>query len=191
MSKALAAKLTRLRKQLGMNQTELGKALGVSQGAISVWELNKGEPKRENLVALAELADVPLIHLLDEKTMNKSVEINGIIFSKGQIADAVGGYTDTVIAAPDGLNALRIDDETMAPFKEGWLLMYLSNRTTLEKKDIDELSVIGMAGHGRRVGFVRYDRSSSSYWVEPLGGGTPIFNPKITYVNPIIAIQTR
>lgn len=47
--------LAGLRVAAGLSQGEVAKALGVTQGAISVWERGDGKPKLEKIPTLAKL----------------------------------------------------------------------------------------------------------------------------------------
>ncbi len=46
-----------LRRRLGLTQGELGKRVGVGQGAVSKWELGRVVPPAATRARLAELAD--------------------------------------------------------------------------------------------------------------------------------------
>lgn len=50
--------LRTLRERLGLSQTDLGKALGVSLNTVHVWEKGDREPSASHLQALAALARV-------------------------------------------------------------------------------------------------------------------------------------
>lgn len=50
--------LRTLRDRLGLSQTDLGKALGVSLNTVHVWEKGDREPSASHLQALAGLAKV-------------------------------------------------------------------------------------------------------------------------------------
>lgn len=47
-------KIKELRKRAGMNQTELAKAVGVTQGIVSMWENGLISPNSDKLPALAK-----------------------------------------------------------------------------------------------------------------------------------------
>lgn len=56
------------RKRLGMNQTELGNAVGVSLGAVSGWEKSGIIPDTDNACALADFFGCSLDELLGRGT---------------------------------------------------------------------------------------------------------------------------
>jgi transcriptional regulator with XRE-family HTH domain len=58
ISPSLAAKITKLRKSLAMNRTELGARLGVSPMSVSRWETGISEPDAAHLIKLGNLANV-------------------------------------------------------------------------------------------------------------------------------------
>ena len=56
--------LLALRKERGIGQVELAKAIGVSKGIISLWENGLREPSLESLVALALFFDITTDELI-------------------------------------------------------------------------------------------------------------------------------
>lgn len=60
-------KLTSLREQNGLSQTELAERVHVTRQAVSRWECGKSSPSNETLNALAKLYGVPLSFLLDNE----------------------------------------------------------------------------------------------------------------------------
>ena len=53
-------RLKELRADKGVGQIELAKAIGVSNGIISLWENGLREPKLSNLIALSKYFQVSL-----------------------------------------------------------------------------------------------------------------------------------
>ncbi len=81
-------KLQTLRKQKGITQEELAKALFVSRTAISKWESGKGYPNLDSLKAIAQFFSVTIDELLssnelltlaEEKTKNFKDLIFGLL----------------------------------------------------------------------------------------------------------------
>lgn len=56
--------LLALRRERGIGQVELAKAVGVSKGIISLWENGLREPSFESLVSLALYFDVTVDELI-------------------------------------------------------------------------------------------------------------------------------
>ncbi len=54
-SETLGRRVLRRRKDIGMTQRDLGKALGISHATISLWESDNTEPSGKNLHALAKI----------------------------------------------------------------------------------------------------------------------------------------
>lgn len=54
-----------LRKRTGLSQIEVAEKLGKDQSAIARWESGKAEPRLSELLALAELYQCSLGHLVD------------------------------------------------------------------------------------------------------------------------------
>ena len=71
----LSEKLTYLRKQKGLTQSNLAETLNVSRQAISRWEVGTAVPSTDNLKVLSTLYGVPIDYLLNDNTddMRKSV----------------------------------------------------------------------------------------------------------------------
>lgn len=63
MSKTFGETLKELRVAMGVKQTELAKAIGVSKGCISLWENNLREPTLSCFLALADFFQVSLDEL--------------------------------------------------------------------------------------------------------------------------------
>lgn len=60
----LGNRLRELRKKKGLTQKELADLLGVTDGAIGMWERNQREPDGEKLSQLARMLDVSVDYLL-------------------------------------------------------------------------------------------------------------------------------
>ena len=71
----LPEKLTYLRKQKGLTQSNLAETLNVSRQAICRWEVGTAFPSTDNLKVLSTLYGVPIDYLLNDNTddMRKSV----------------------------------------------------------------------------------------------------------------------
>lgn len=55
ISETLGRRVLRRRKDIGMTQRDLGKALGISHATISLWESDNTAPSGKNLHALAKI----------------------------------------------------------------------------------------------------------------------------------------
>jgi transcriptional regulator with XRE-family HTH domain len=78
----LVERIIQLRKQRGMSQTELAKALGLSRSSVNAWERETAQPSPDALVALSRLFGVSTDYLLG---IDKHATIN------------VSGLTDSEI----------------------------------------------------------------------------------------------
>ncbi len=69
--KHLAAKLLKIRRELGISQPEMVKRLGLdlpyTYCFISKYELDKNEPPLMVLLAYAKLAEIPVESLIDDQ----------------------------------------------------------------------------------------------------------------------------
>ena len=52
-----------MRDRMGMSQRDLAARLGLSPGAVALWELGRNNPTMENLLALADVLDCTLDEL--------------------------------------------------------------------------------------------------------------------------------
>jgi len=55
--------IRRLREEKGITQLELAKAIGISSGAVSMYEINNRIPKKELLEAIADYFNVDINYL--------------------------------------------------------------------------------------------------------------------------------
>lgn len=78
--------LYELRKQNGYTQRYVAYQLGVSDKAVSKWEMGKSKPDLDKLKLLSILYDVPLNDLLNIEKNNKHININKIVLTGGPCA---------------------------------------------------------------------------------------------------------
>ena len=85
----LNEKLSALRKQKGLTQEELAKALYVSRTAVSKWESGRGVPNTESLKAISKYFSVSIDNLLsgeellaiaDKDLRQKETHIRNLVF---------------------------------------------------------------------------------------------------------------
>lgn len=62
--KIFSERLCKLRKERGLSQSAVAKAIGVSLGIVCYWETNKSEPTATNVVKLAHYFGVSADYLL-------------------------------------------------------------------------------------------------------------------------------
>lgn len=70
----LPEKLTYLRKQKGLTQSDLAETLNVSRQAISRWEVGTAAPSTENLKMLSNLYGVSVDYLLNDNADDVSID---------------------------------------------------------------------------------------------------------------------
>lgn len=73
MSETFGQRFTRLRKQRGLTQEELGEKLGISGQAVSKWEKDASMPDVGILVDLSEILGVSLDELLGKEVVNTRI----------------------------------------------------------------------------------------------------------------------
>ncbi len=67
-------KIKELRKSCGMSQKSLAEALGVSDRAVSKWELGLSNPSSQNMLHLSKIFNVPFEYFISSPTVNKTVK---------------------------------------------------------------------------------------------------------------------
>lgn len=53
------------RKEAGLKQVDVAKAVGVTQGAVSMWETGANKPRTAHLPLLSKLLNVPIERLIE------------------------------------------------------------------------------------------------------------------------------
>lgn len=99
----LGEKLSLLRKQRGMTQTELAEALDISRQAVSRWEQGMSEPSTANLIRIGQLFGVPVDALVN-------VDAQSPPEAEAQAAEANPEETN-----PEESNPEESNPETAAP----------------------------------------------------------------------------
>lgn len=76
MNLTFGQKTRNLREDMDLNQTQLGKAIGITQRKISYIECDKYEPSLEDIVALCNFFKVSADYLLDIPYTHKKTDEN-------------------------------------------------------------------------------------------------------------------
>ena len=97
----LGDKLKLLRKINNITQAQLAKPLGVSTGAVGLWELNKRNPDTEILLKIAQFFKVTVDYLLCDENDN-TITIIGR-----------NGYYQKYKLTEDNLKAIVVLAETL------------------------------------------------------------------------------
>lgn len=85
-NKDIAEYILKLREEAKMTQNALASQLGVSDKAISKWEMGEAKPSTENLRKLAKTFNVSIEDLLTIKTPVKEKRIAKIVLTGGPCA---------------------------------------------------------------------------------------------------------
>lgn len=81
----LSNTLKQLRKSHGMSQADFAKAIGVTQGAISQWELGKTAPSSTQMQSIAQYFNVSIDKLLGIN--NPALEDHAPVETSAQVGD--------------------------------------------------------------------------------------------------------
>lgn len=117
--------LANLRNQRGLNQRELAKAIGVSNGAVAMWETNKRQPDLEMLKKLASFFAVSIDFLLGEDTdthitMNELFGYNGEDESTVSFAQKLANQIDfNNTKLSDLANEIGVSEQTVLDWLSG------------------------------------------------------------------------
>lgn len=122
---AFGAVLRRLRKQDGLTQTELGKALGLSYSTISMYERGEREPDFETLEVIADYFNVSMDYLHAKESKKSLADscipatamlpIYGCIpaGAPSLAEECIEGYMPTSVPNPDEYFYLRVKGDSM------------------------------------------------------------------------------
>ena len=92
-----------LRKEKGYTQAELAKSINSSLSKVAMWETEKRDPVKEDLLVLSELFDVSIDYLLG-KTNNRNIDTKKEINATTIAAHRLGNIEDLPDEAIDQLN---------------------------------------------------------------------------------------
>jgi phage repressor protein C with HTH and peptisase S24 domain len=141
-------RLRERRKAIGMDVTELAKAIGVSQPAVSQWEIGITAPNRKKVAKLAQILRVPVSWLLtDDEAQPQSAPSSGpppvaaLPIDVPVLGVAVGGSDGDFrlngqvvdyVRRPPGIASLRnvyglwLVGDSMSPWNKDGDLIYVS-----------------------------------------------------------------
>jgi phage repressor protein C with HTH and peptisase S24 domain len=148
--KRRGARLRERRKSIGMDVTELAKAIGVSQPAVSQWESGITAPNRKKVGKLAQILRVPVASLLtDEDAQPQSpaqasagapaiaalpidVPVYGVAVGGSDGDFRLNGQVVDYVRRPPGIASLRnvyglwLVGDSMSPWNKDGDLIYVS-----------------------------------------------------------------
>lgn len=78
-SNNIGGRLRAARKKMGLTQTELADRLGISFVGVSQWESGKRNPKKETLVRLAAVLDVPVSYFFDTENLDNDETLDFLL----------------------------------------------------------------------------------------------------------------
>lgn len=102
-SKVLAGRLRAAREEAELSQRELAERLGVSQGAISLWEAGSRQPGVDDLYAIADALNVDLYDLLPRRAgppLRAVLRAVAAELEQTSLADAMVEFVDAAEALP-------------------------------------------------------------------------------------------
>ncbi len=76
MIETIGSRITRLREQNGLSQSDLAKRMNISRSGVQSWECGMNSPSTDNLISLAKIFHVSTDYLLDINAAN-TVNLDG------------------------------------------------------------------------------------------------------------------
>ena len=144
-------RLRERRKAMGLDVTELAKAIGVSQPAVSQWEIGVTAPSRKKVAKLAQILRVPVAWLLTDDDAPSSqqganpaappppvaalpidVPVLGVAVGGNDGDFRLNGQVVDYVRRPPGIASLRnvyglwLVGESMSPWNKDGDLIYVS-----------------------------------------------------------------
>jgi len=142
-------RLRERRKAIGMDITELAKAIGVSQPAVSQWEIGITAPNRKKVAKLAQILRVPVAWLLTEEDAQQQtaapqgatpaiaalpidVPVYGVAVGGSDGDFRLNGQVVDYVRRPPGIASLRnvyglwLVGDSMSPWNKNGDLIYVS-----------------------------------------------------------------
>ena len=88
--------ISRARRRAGLLQREVAEALGVSTGAVAMWDTGERKPRADTLVKLAALYGTTVDELLREADTGAGPQKPGTLFYllRGEVRNTYGYFTD-------------------------------------------------------------------------------------------------
>ena len=159
MDNVIGAKIKELRKKKNFSQQQVAMKIGVTQGAVSQWEIGLTEPGSDQLISLANIFGVTVYELKGIDSPQIQPDLSNILPIRHNAVPIVGtiacgtpimaeqnidGYADL----PDGVHAdfaLRCRGDSMTPtFNDGDIVL-LRQQPDVEDGQIAAVLIDGEA----------------------------------------------
>lgn len=86
-----ADRLKEVRSEKGLTQVKLSEALGVSKGAVAMWETGKREPNYETLIQLSKILGETIDYMVGGNEMKKADMVAHIKWELGYYTELMLG----------------------------------------------------------------------------------------------------
>lgn len=145
-------RLKELRKQRGLNQTDLAKAIGIAQPTLSGWESEKFQIDDANKIKLADYFGVSIDYLMGRNDVPQTVKgvripIYGSVPAgiPLEAIENIEGYEEITpaLASKGQYFALKIKGESMSPYILDRDIVIVRRQDTVESGDIAIVLVNG------------------------------------------------
>ena len=145
-------RLKELRKQRGLNQTDLAKAIGIAQPTLSGWESEKFQIDDANKIKLADYFGVSIDYLMGRNDVPQTIKgvripIYGSVPAgiPLEAIENIEGYEEITpaLAGKGEYFALKIKGESMTPYILDRDIVIVRRQDTVESGDIAIVLVNG------------------------------------------------
>lgn len=145
-------RLKELRKQRGLNQTDLAKAIGIAQPTLSGWESEKFQIDDANKIKLADYFGVSIDYLMGRNDVPQTVKgvripIYGSVPAgiPLEAIENIEGYEEITpaLASKGEYFALKIKGESMSPYILDRDIVIVRRQESVESGDIAIVLVNG------------------------------------------------
>lgn len=156
MTGRLADKIKAIRVASGLDQTEFGEKMGVSQSTVGRWERG-AQPQSEILKRIADFANTTVDRLLGVDdlagTNPGDIPVVGYVGAGAEVIpfdDLAHGDALDHVERPPGMSgrfvAVEVRGDSLLPTAEdGWRLIYTGEQTILEDEVLNRLCVVQLA----------------------------------------------
>lgn len=103
---SLHSRIKQARRHAGMTQEQLGRLVGVSKQAVTLWERMRSTPSRDNVMAVARATQTPVSWLLTGHPLPEQTPNGNLVFRDN------GGRTVPLVSARQAATGVSPDAET-------------------------------------------------------------------------------
>ena len=186
-------RLKELRKQRGLNQTDLAKAIGIAQPTLSGWESEKFQIDDANKIKLADYFGVSIDYLMGRNDVPQTVKgvripIYGSVPAgiPLEAIENIEGYEEITpaLASKGEYFALKIKGESMSPYILDRDIVIVRKQESVDSGDIAIVLVNGNEATCKMVNI-------GDYGITLIGHNTLVYPPHFYSQKEIATLPVR